>query len=169
MRCYSLSWSEEEEAWVGYYDTVCLLSCSVESNSATPWTVTHQAGLSMGFSRQEYWSGLPFLPVGDLPNPGIERISPALAGEFFTTEPSGKPCDDAYKVSKWNIPTQNITFLALPLSCSNFLYLCFHMNMKSFLVPSTWLQRRQWHPTPVLLPGKSHGWRSLVGCSPWGR
>ena len=47
---------------------------------ATPWTVAHQAPLSMGFSGQEYWSGLPFPPPRDLPNPGIEPQSPALAG-----------------------------------------------------------------------------------------
>ena len=58
---------------------------------ATPWTVAYQAPLSMGFSRQEYWSGLPFPSSGDLPNPGIEQGSPALAGRFFTTEPPGKP------------------------------------------------------------------------------
>ena len=45
----------------------------------------------MGFPRQEYWSGLPFPSPGDLPNPGIEPLSPALAGRFFTTEPPGKP------------------------------------------------------------------------------
>ena len=52
------------------------------------WTVAHQAPLSMGFSRQEYWSGLPCSPPGDLPNPGTEPTSlttPALAGGFFTT------------------------------------------------------------------------------------
>ena len=65
-------------------------TCSVASampNSATPWTVTYQALLSMGFSRQEYWSGLPCPPPGDLPNPGIRPISlmsPALAGGLFT-------------------------------------------------------------------------------------
>ena len=73
-----------------------------------PQPVARQAPLSMGFSRQEYWSGLPLPPPGDLPEPGIE-----------------------------------------------------HASLMS--------QRRQWHPTVVLLPGKSHGWRSLVGCSPWGR
>ena len=55
---------------------------------ATPWTVARQAPLSMGFSRQEYWSGLPCPPPGDLPDPGIEPaspVSPALAGGFFTT------------------------------------------------------------------------------------
>ena len=45
----------------------------------------------MGFPRQEYWSGLPFLPSGDLPNPGIEPESPVLAGGFFTTESPGNP------------------------------------------------------------------------------
>ena len=59
----------------------------------TPWTVACQAPLSMGFCRQEYWSGLPFLSPGHLPDPGIEpasHVSPALAGEFFTTAPPGK-------------------------------------------------------------------------------
>ena len=54
---------------------------------ATPWTVTHQAPVSMGFSKQEYWSGLPFPLLADLPHPGIEPslMSPTLAGRFFTT------------------------------------------------------------------------------------
>ena len=50
----------------------------------TPWTVARQAPLSMGFSRQEYWGGLPFPPLGDLPDPGTEPRSLALAGRFFT-------------------------------------------------------------------------------------
>ena len=53
--------------------------------------VAHQAPLSTEFCRQEYWSGLPFPSPGHLPNPGIKSTSPALAGRFFTTEPSGKP------------------------------------------------------------------------------
>ena len=57
---------------------------------ATPWTVTHQVPLSMGFPRQEYWSSLPFRFPGNLPDPGIKPGSPALAGRFFTTEPPGK-------------------------------------------------------------------------------
>ena len=57
----------------------------------TPWSVAHQAPLSMGFPRQEYWSGLPFPSPGDLPNPGIELEPPALGGGFFTTEPPQKP------------------------------------------------------------------------------
>ena len=53
---------------------------------ATPWTVTYQALPSMGFSRQEYWSGLPFPPPGDLPNPGIESGSPTLHTESLLSE-----------------------------------------------------------------------------------
>ena len=52
---------------------------------ATPWTVTCQVPLSMGFPRQEYWSGLPFLSPRDLPDPGVEPAFPAFAGRFFTT------------------------------------------------------------------------------------
>jgi len=52
----------------------------------TPWTVAHQAPLSMGFSRQEHWSRLPFPSPGDLPNPGIEPMSPALQANSFLTE-----------------------------------------------------------------------------------
>ena len=58
---------------------------------ATPWTAAHQAPLSIGFSRQEYWSGLPCPPPGDLPDPGIKLTSPAWVGGFFITEPPGKP------------------------------------------------------------------------------
>ena len=70
---------------------VCVCVCSVVPDSATPWTVAHQLPLSMGFPKQEYWSGLPFPSLGDLPDPGIEPRSLALVGRFFTTEPPGKP------------------------------------------------------------------------------
>ena len=56
---------------------------------ATPWTVAYQAPLSVGFSRQEYWSGLPFPSPGALPNPGIEPRSPALQADALPSEPSG--------------------------------------------------------------------------------
>ena len=57
----------------------------------TPWTVAHQAPLSMGFPRQEYWSGLPFPSPGDLPDPGIKARSPALQAGSLLFEPPGKP------------------------------------------------------------------------------
>ena len=63
----------------------CMLSCfSCVRLYVTPWTVAHQAPLSMGFSRQEYLSGLPCPPPGDLPDPRIKPVSPTLAGGFFT-------------------------------------------------------------------------------------
>ena len=57
----------------------------------TPWTVAHQAPLSMGFSRQEYWSGLPFPSSRDFPDPGIESRSPALQADSLPAKLSGKP------------------------------------------------------------------------------
>ena len=57
----------------------------------TPWTVAYQAPLSMGFSRQECWSGLPFPSPGDLPDPGIEPRSPTLQVDALPSEPPGKP------------------------------------------------------------------------------
>ena len=81
---------------VQIYNTMCV--CAQLFNCvqffATPLTVAHQAPLSIEFSRQEYWSGLWFLSSGDLPDSGMEPmspVSPALAGGFFTTEPPGKP------------------------------------------------------------------------------
>ena len=71
------------------------------SNSfVTPWTVAHQAPLSMGFTSQECWSGLSFPSPEDLPDPEIEPASPALAGGFFTTKPPGKPQDIQYYIPK---------------------------------------------------------------------
>ena len=69
----------------------------------TLWTAACQAPLSLGFLQQEYLSGSPFPPPGHLPNPGIERESPELAGRFFTTEPPGKPNSFAH-----SMPTASI-------------------------------------------------------------
>ena len=100
---------------------------------ATPWTVAHQAPLSMEFSTQEYRAGCHFLLQRIFPSQGwkISSVSPALAWRLFTTASAGK------------IPV--------------------HLQISSLEN-----RRRQWHPTPVFLPGESHGRRSLVGCSPWG-
>ena len=68
-----------------WYDMVHAQSLSHVELFESPWTVVHQAPLSMGFPRQEYWVGLPFLPPGDLPDPGIKLTSPGFAGRFFTT------------------------------------------------------------------------------------
>ena len=65
------------------YRVCCMLSRSVVSDFVTPWTAAHQAPLSMGFSRQEYWSGLPCPPPGHLPTQGLNQV-PRIAGGFFT-------------------------------------------------------------------------------------
>ena len=87
--CASSGASEKSNA------TINLVSCCPVVKFcpilATPWTVTCQAPLSMGFPRQEYWSGLSFPTPGNLPDPWIEFESSALAGRLFTTEPLGKP------------------------------------------------------------------------------
>ena len=64
---------------------------SVVSDSATPWTISRQAPLSMEFFRQEYWGGLPFSAPGYLPDPGIKLKSPTSTGRLFTAEPPRKP------------------------------------------------------------------------------
>ena len=69
----------------------------------TPWTAAHQAPLSMEFSRQEYWSGLPFPPPGVLLDAGIEHVSLTLAGGFFITESAGEPLLMNYLTEKQSI------------------------------------------------------------------
>ena len=71
---------------------VCVcMRAKLPQSCLTLWTVARQAPLSMGFPRQEYWSGLSFPSPEDLPHPGIEPTSPSLTGGFFTTEPQGEP------------------------------------------------------------------------------
>ena len=92
----------------------CMLSHSVMSDSLQPlWTVSRQAPLSLGFPRQEYWSGLPFLLLGDLPNPGTELLSlmsPASAGGFFTINVAWE-ARATWEASSMHKPPQ---FLGLP-------------------------------------------------------
>ena len=98
-----LSWTSQETKNCCFQIFLLLIPKSIPNSHAqllshvklfvTPWTVACQVPLFMEFFRQEYWSGLPFPPSGDLPNPGIEPVSlvsPALAGGCFTTEPTEK-------------------------------------------------------------------------------
>ena len=120
---------------------------------ATPWTAAYQAPPSVGFSRQEYCSGVPFPSPRDLPNPGIEPRSPAWQAGALPSEPPEK-----------------IHSLLSPISshfpCGS---LCLKYRRPEF---SPWVGkiswRRKWQPTRVFLPGKFHGQWSLVSCSPWG-
>ena len=95
----SVSFSSDKYQKVVLLDHMCVLcvSCSVVSDSATSWTIACQAPLSMEFSRQEYWIGLPFpFPFsGNLPDPGIETGSPALLEDSLTSEPQGN-CEKGY-------------------------------------------------------------------------
>ena len=87
--------------------------------SSTPWTVTHQTPLHMGFSKQEYWSGLPFPPPRDLPNPGIKPtplMSPALAGGFFTTSATWEALNA--RISQFSSVAQSCPTLCDPMDRS---------------------------------------------------
>ena len=78
---------------------------------ATPWTVAYQAPLSMGFSRQEYWSGLPFPSPGDLPNPGIKPGSPALQTDALPSEPLGELTNTFQVLTNLKSTTNNSIFV----------------------------------------------------------
>ena len=131
----------------------CLINIMSDS-FANPWTAAYQAPLSMGFSRQEYWSGLPFPSPGNLPNPGIKPPSPALPGRFFTSEPPEKP-----RASwSWGFPGSSD---GKEPACH-----CRRCRFNPQAWKISW--RRKWHPTPVFLPGKPHGQKNLAGYSPWG-
>ena len=80
---------------------ICCCCCLVTQAClilVTPWTVACQDPLSMGFPRQEYWSGLPFSSPKDLPDLGIQPASPVFTGGFFTTETPGKPSSDIREI-----------------------------------------------------------------------
>ena len=79
----------------------------------TPWTVTYQAPLSMGFSRQEYLSGLPFPSPGYLPDPAIEPGSPALQADTLPSEPPGKPNITHKMPTNMQVHTYSICFFPL--------------------------------------------------------
>ena len=122
-----------------------------------PMDCSYQAPPSMGFSRQEYWSGVP-LPFPD------SNYSPSITSNLyffalFTLLMSifllGSELHEAIQPSH---PLSPLSPLSPPSPPA--------ISLSSAMV---YYQRRRWHPTPVLLPGKSHGWWSLVGCSRWGR
>ena len=140
-------------SWFGVRTGTCKdLVCVISHFShvwlfATLWTVAHQALLSMGFSKQEYWSGLPCPPLGDLPNPGMKPVSlasSALVCRFFTA-----------RASQVAVVVKNS-----PAKAGD------RFGFGPWIWKIPW--RRKWQPTAVFLPGESHGQRSLAGYSPWG-
>ena len=103
---------------------VCVYAVSRVRLFATPWTVAHQAPLSTGFSRQEYWSRLPFPPPRDLIDSGIKPVSPASQVDSFTTEPPGKPhpglemFDNLLKTTLVTSGKDSYTNIWIPKPCS---------------------------------------------------
>ena len=95
-----------KKRWQEYTERKKVKSLSRVQLFATLWTVAHQAPLSTGFSRQEYWSGLPFSSPGNLPDPGIEPRSPALQADALPSEPPGKPKNTQKNYTKQILMTQ---------------------------------------------------------------
>ena len=94
VKCYLISGHQnKKDLQVLYFKAIKSKSSKLSHVQlfVTPWTVARQAPLSMGFSRQEYWNGLPFPSPGDLPDLGIKPGSPALQEDSFPSEPPGKP------------------------------------------------------------------------------
>ena len=167
--------------------------------------ISHQAPLSMGLSKQEYWTGLPFLFPGGFPQPGIKLTSPALASGFFTAESPEKPVSRyEHSVIQNLIPELHSRTSQIKLQADAEYILIWYQSSSCFIVQAPILfcvlftlihdksgresacqcrrhnrcrldprvgkvpWRMAWQLTPVFLPGKSHGQRSLVGHSPWG-
>ena len=126
-----------------------------------PWTVAHQVPLFMGLSRQKFWGGLPLPSPGDLPNPGIEPASPALAGRIFMIEPPGKPTLHIVDIFCFLVGGFPDGSAGKESACQ-----CRRCRFDPWVGKIPW--RRKWQPTPVLLPRESHGQRSLAGYSLWG-
>ena len=117
---FKLGWTSSHTHSVFLFLFFSVIKVKVKSLShvwlfATPWTVACQAPLSMGFSRQEYWSRLPFPSPGNLSNPGIEPRSSALQADTLTSEPPGKPKSSSNYLKKGKVNlitfylTQHIT------------------------------------------------------------
>ena len=99
---YCMVFSCTSIAWFSVLNWIYVCVLSHVQLFAPPWTVGHQAPLSIEFSRQEYWSGLLFPTPGDLSHPGIKPMCPALAGRFFTTVPPWKL--SRMEWGMWNMP-----------------------------------------------------------------
>ena len=95
-----LQWTEQWSQGLTLCDLVLVKSFSCVRLFVTPWTVAYQAPPSVGFSRQEYWSRLPFPSPGDLPDPGIEPRSPAFQADALTSEPPGPTLPFIHCVTK---------------------------------------------------------------------
>ena len=147
--------------------TPCFCCCCLFTQSCLtliiPVSVAWQTPLSIGFSRQEYWSGLPFLSPEDLIEPGTEPASPALQEDSLPLRDQGSsPASVA-------VPKSQLMLPILASQVAQWYRICLQSRRYRF---SPWVGmipwRRKRHLTPVFLPGKSYGQRSLPGYSPQG-
>ena len=146
-------WSlRQEMKCEGFPGSEWVRSLSCVRLFAIPWTVVYQASLSMGFSRQEYWSGFPLPFPEDLPDPGIEPRFSALQADALPSEPPGKPQSSASGKKKKNNKKKP--------ACR------WHKRhgFDPWIGKIPW--RRAWQPSPVFLSGREHGLKSLAGYSP---
>ena len=144
---------------------------------AAPWTVTCQAPLSMGFPRQEYWSGLPFPSPRDLFNSGINSNllhCRRILSCWVTGEAHRSLLVTYFYILHIYIYTYTHTLLlCIYYTCTIWaIYIYVLLSILLYIYTHTYLGkipcRRKWPPTPVYLLGKFHGQRSLAGYSPWG-
>ena len=124
----------------------------------TPWTVVHQVPPSVGFPRQEYWSGLPFPSPGDLPDPGIEPMSPAfpaLAGRFFTLCHLGSPhkmVQFSCSVMSNSLQVHRLQHTRFPLSITNSQSLLKLMSIESVMPSNHLILCGPLLPLPSIFP-----------------
>ena len=112
---------------------------------ATPWTVAYQAPPSMGFSRQEYWSGLPFPSPGDLPDPGIKPGSPAFQADALPSEPPGNQDKPRYLIKK-----QRYHFADKDLCSQSYYFSSSHVQIWEFDHKEGWVLKNWCFWTVVL-------------------
>ena len=160
---------------------------------ATPWTVTYYVPPSIGFSRQEYWSGLPFPSPGDLPNPGIEPGSPTLRADALPSEPPGKgipvellqddavkvlhsTCQRLWKTQQWPQDWKRSVFIPIPKKgnakeCSNdhTIALISHVSKVMLKILQARLQQYMNHELPDVQAGfrKGRGTRDQIANIRW--
>ena len=156
---YSSPEKEQSQRYHTFWFQTILLKCMCWSLScvrffATPWTVTCQAPLAMGFSRQEYWSGLPCPPEGDLPNPVIKPASPvssALQADSLPSEPSGKSTEVGCHALWLNSYHQ---LMAIDLKCTV-------SPLHSTYKLSSWELSKMWTSVP-----STSGLSEIAACPP---
>ena len=175
----------------------CVPSCFSHAQLfATLCTVARQVPLSVGFSRQEYWSGLPCPPPGDLPDSGVDPTSPVAPALLVDSLPVSHQGSPSSLLTPIQTIYQRIFFFFWSVGDNSEKAMASHSSTLAWKIPRaedpgrlqsmgllrvghdgatslslfTFMHwRRKWQPTPVFLPGGSQGWGSLVGCHLWGR